>query len=137
MDMRLNGRLSMTWNSSSWCVGRPGIPSRVLYFSFVLKSERNFYFEQVAYQRILQLTYVEDLLVAAKALFVELFQPFLSSFVASLHAIGSAKLASSPSGESGINWDFAKALADWDKYFDKLLRTFEEKAIQVSLCASK
>ena len=38
---------------------------------------------QVAYQRILQLTYVDDLLAALKALFVKMFQPFLATFVAS------------------------------------------------------
>ncbi|KAJ3935854.1 MAG: SRP54-type protein [Lentinula lateritia] len=40
----------------------------------------------VAYQQILQLSYVDELLAALKAIFVKLFQPFLTTFVASLHA---------------------------------------------------
>jgi signal recognition particle receptor subunit alpha len=85
---------------------------------------------QVAYQRILQLTYVEDLLAALKTVFVQLFGPFLSSFVASLHATGVAALTN---GEQMVSWDFAKALEGWDNVFDKLLRGLEEKAAQVHM----
>ncbi|KAI0312464.1 P-loop containing nucleoside triphosphate hydrolase protein [Amylostereum chailletii] len=79
----------------------------------------------VAYQRILQLTYVEDLLAALKTLFVKLFQPFLASFVASMHAAqsGVATVASDPA-----MWNFSKAFEGWDTVFDKLLRGLEEKA---------
>ncbi|PCH38272.1 signal recognition particle binding protein [Wolfiporia cocos MD-104 SS10] len=78
----------------------------------------------VAWQRILQLTYVEDLLNALKTVFLKLFEPFLTAFVASLHA------ASSVSGQASSTWNFATAFENWDSVFDKILRGFEEKATQ-------
>ena len=83
---------------------------------------------QVAYQRILQLTYVDDLLTAMKALFIQLFEPFIATFVASLHAINTGKQPST--GQSP--WNFTKAFEGWDNMFDKLLKSFEEKAAQVN-----
>ncbi|KAI0747993.1 signal recognition particle binding protein [Daedaleopsis nitida] len=82
----------------------------------------------VAYQRILQLTYVDELLLALKTLFVKLFQPFLATFVASLHVSSTAKLSSS--ADTSTSWDFRKALDGWDAVFDKLLRGLEDKAAQ-------
>ncbi|KAJ7261356.1 signal recognition particle binding protein [Mycena haematopus] len=81
----------------------------------------------VAYQRILQLTYVDDLLAALKTLFVKMFQPFLATFVASLHAINSGKAAVV---EAASAFSFADAFDGWDKMFDKLLRSLEDKAAQ-------
>ncbi|VDC00875.1 unnamed protein product [Peniophora sp. CBMAI 1063] len=75
----------------------------------------------VAYQRILQLTYVEDLLVSLKTLFVKLFQPFLTSFVASLHA-------ASTTVTSVTTLNLATAFEGWDAVFDKLLKGLEDKA---------
>jgi signal recognition particle receptor subunit alpha len=86
----------------------------------------------VAYQRILQLTYVEDLLAALKSLFIKLFEPFLATFVASLHAVNSGKLSS----ELTASWNFSKAFEGWDKVFDKLLRGLEDKAAQASFSLS-
>lgn len=86
---------------------------------------------QVAYQRILQLTYVDDLLTAMKALFIKLFEPFLATFVASLHAISSGKQVSSTAQDPSASWNFAAAFEGWDKVFDKLLKGIEEKAAQV------
>ncbi|KAJ7787533.1 Longin-like domain-containing protein, partial [Mycena leptocephala] len=80
----------------------------------------------VAYQRILQLTYVDDLLAALKTLFVKMFQPFLA-FVASLHAINSGKATIV---EAASVFSFADAFDGWDKMFDKLLRSLEDKAAQ-------
>ncbi|TFK88673.1 signal recognition particle binding protein [Polyporus arcularius HHB13444] len=82
----------------------------------------------VAYQRILQLTYVDELLLALKTLFIKLFQPFLASFVASLHVTSSAKLSSSAAPSA--SWNFRKAFEGWDGVFDKLLRGLEDKAAQ-------
>ncbi|KAH9901259.1 P-loop containing nucleoside triphosphate hydrolase protein [Cubamyces lactineus] len=82
----------------------------------------------VAYQRILQLTYVEDLLNALKTLFIKLFQPFLTTFVASLHVTTTVKL--SASADTHTSWNFAKAFDGWDAVFDKLLRGLEDKAAQ-------
>ncbi|KAJ7702343.1 signal recognition particle binding protein [Mycena rosella] len=81
----------------------------------------------VAYQRILQLTYVDDLLAALKTLFVKMFQPFLATFVASLHAINSGKATVV---EAAGAFSFAEAFDGWDKMFDKLLRSLEDKAAQ-------
>ncbi|KAF8078117.1 SRP54-type protein [Lyophyllum atratum] len=80
----------------------------------------------VAYQRILQLTYVNDLLTALKSLFVKYFEPFLTSFVASLHAINTGKAVA---GEIA-SWNFAKAFEGWDNVFDKLLKGLEDRAAQ-------
>jgi signal recognition particle receptor subunit alpha len=83
--------------------------------------------KQVAYQRILQLTYVDELLHASKTLFIKYFEPFITAFVASLHAINSA----GSTAVQAANWDFSKAFEGWDAIFDKLLRGFEEKAASV------
>jgi signal recognition particle receptor subunit alpha len=83
--------------------------------------------DQVAYQRILQLTYVDDLLAALKTLFVKLFEPFLVAFVASLHAVNKPAIT----GASMTTWDFSKAFEGWDAVFNKLLRGLEEKAAEV------
>ncbi|KAG1723882.1 signal recognition particle, alpha subunit, N-terminal-domain-containing protein [Suillus lakei] len=84
----------------------------------------------VAYHRILQLTYVDDLLAALKALFIKLFEPFLATFVASLHAIKNGKLVSAAARDSPTAWNLAKAFEGWDGVFDKLLKGFEDKAAQ-------
>ncbi|KAG6817088.1 hypothetical protein H0H87_012856 [Tephrocybe sp. NHM501043] len=77
----------------------------------------------VAYQRILQLTYVNDLLTALKNVFVKYFEPFLTTFVASLHtAKGAISDVSS--------WNFAQAFEGWDAIFDKLLKGLEDRAAQ-------
>ena len=87
----------------------------------------------MAWQRILQLTYVDDLLAALKTLFIKLFEPFLATFVASLHAVNSGKATSAVAGTIPATWNFAKALEGWDNVFDKLLRGLEDKAAQVCL----
>jgi signal recognition particle receptor subunit alpha len=80
----------------------------------------------VAYQRILQLTYIDDLLTAMKRLFVHYFEPILTAFVASLHAINATSAALQNS-----TWDFKKSFKNWDLLFDKLLKELEEKAASV------
>jgi signal recognition particle receptor subunit alpha len=89
---------------------------------------------KVAYQRILQLTYVDDLLGALKTVFVKLFQPFVAAFVASLHAVNSSAVALSNSASDPIRWNFAKAFEGWDAAFDKLLKGLENKAAEVCSC---
>lgn len=106
----------MTSNSSLWCASLdPPNSSTCIH--------------QVAYSRILQLTYVDELLVSLKSLFVKLFEPFLTTFVASLHALQQGKTAVPSS------WDFNSVFEGWDKVFDKLLRGLEDKAALVSLLA--
>ncbi|THV07888.1 P-loop containing nucleoside triphosphate hydrolase protein [Dendrothele bispora CBS 962.96] len=79
----------------------------------------------VTYQRILQLTYVDELLASLKTLFVKLFQPILTTFVASLHAVSTGKVVAA---ETIATWNFSTAFENWDKIFDTLLKTLEEKA---------
>lgn len=86
-------------------------------------------YEQVAYQQILQLTYVDDLLAAMREVFVKLFAPFIITFVQSLRATGAADSKRAP---TKATWDFSSTLAGWNDIFDKLLRGFEAKAAQVS-----
>lgn len=70
--------------------------------------------------------------MALKALFVKLFQPFLSGFVASLRASSSSSLkASGTASETALSWDFAKVFEKWDNVFDDLLKQIEAKAAQV------
>lgn len=85
----------------------------------------------MAYQRILQLTYVDELLAALKTLFIKLFEPFLATFVASLHAVNNGKPSSSGIETTAASWNFTKAFENWDNIFDKLLRGLEDKAAQV------
>lgn len=70
---------------------------------------------------------MNDLLDALKSLFVEIFQPFLTTFVASLHAMNTAKVVSG----QVASWNFAKAFDGWDSVFDKVLRGLEDKSAQV------
>lgn len=70
------------------------------------------------------MTYVDDLMAAMKTLFVQLFEPFLTAFVASLHRkVGEVA--------SVMDWNFAMAFDGWDKMFDKLIKGLEDKATQV------
>lgn len=103
----------------------------VRFFLFLCVQIRNPFRSQVAYQRILQLTYVDDLLGALKTVFVKLFQPFLAAFVASLHAVNSSAVTLSNSASEPIRWNFARALEGWDAAFDKLLKGLENKAAEV------
>jgi signal recognition particle receptor subunit alpha len=73
-------------------------------------------------------------LVALKTVFVELFQPFIAAFVASLRAVNSTAVALSNSASEPTRWNFAKALEGWDATFDKLLKGLENKAAEVRFC---
>ncbi|KAJ1307980.1 hypothetical protein OPQ81_002055 [Rhizoctonia solani] len=74
----------------------------------------------VAYQRILQLTYVDDLLNVMRSVFVDMFAPFLKNFLAAVHA-GTAAVT---------HFDFKSQFAEWDTTFDKILRSLQDKAAQ-------
>jgi signal recognition particle receptor subunit alpha len=84
---------------------------------------------QVAYQRILQLTYVEELLETIKTLFVQLFEPFLVAFVASLRAVNTGKTIAI---EAAKSWNFQEVFEKWDKVFDKVLQGLELKDAKAS-----
>ncbi len=89
---------------------------------------------QVAYQRILHLTYVDELLGALKTVFVELFRPFIAAFVASLRAVNNTAVTLSNSASEPTRWNIAKAFEGWDTTFDKLLKGLENKAAEVRSC---
>ncbi|KJA18586.1 hypothetical protein HYPSUDRAFT_45131 [Hypholoma sublateritium FD-334 SS-4] len=80
----------------------------------------------VAYQRILQLTYVDDLLAAMKRVFIQYFSPFVATFVTSLHSINAVGTAAA----QAATWDFSKTFERWDSIFNTLLKVLEEKAAQ-------
>ena len=66
-----------------------------------------------------------------KKLFIQYFQPFVASFVASLHSVNNVKTAVN----QATTWDFVSTFQHWDTLFDKLLKGLEEKASQVYLSA--
>lgn len=117
--------LSSGLSSTSWS-------SFSLYATFSLGQRRYAVltprFGQVAYQRILQLTYVDDLLDAMKTLFLQLYEPIIVAFVASLKPLVN-QVAALADGNALST--LRKALDSWDKMFDKLLRSAEDKAAKV------
>jgi signal recognition particle receptor subunit alpha len=70
--------------------------------------------------------------VALQTVFVKLFQPFLTTFIASLHSTAGKTIGTADRDGIGI-FDFSKAFEGWDEVFNKLLRGFEEKATQVCI----
>lgn len=85
----------------------------------------------VVYQRILQLTYIPQLLASIKDLFLDFFKPFVL-------ALGEA---TGPSGKSNLNSlsiarklksEFEARLKEWEMTFLKTLRTLERDAAQNS-----
>ncbi|KAL9715022.1 hypothetical protein Ac2012v2_001682 [Leucoagaricus gongylophorus] len=77
----------------------------------------------VAWQRIIQLTYVDELLLALKTLFIKYYEPFIAALVASLHALDSAKSVTL----EPTTWNFAKVFENWDNIFNKILQGLEDK----------
>lgn len=75
---------------------------------------------QVAWQRIIQLTYVDQLLLALKTLFIKYYEPFIASLVASLHSTKSLTL-------EPTSWNLSKAFENWDSIFDNILQGLEDK----------
>jgi signal recognition particle receptor subunit alpha len=82
---------------------------------------------------MLQLTYAEDLLSAVKSVFLALYQPFLTNFVSSLHG---GRVFSAHAGgdeahrERPLAWSIPGILLGWDKTFDKILKSIEDKVAQ-------
>ena len=64
-----------------------------------------------------------------KRLFVQYFEPFVTTFMTSLHSLATTKM----SAPGTASWDFSKVFERWDILFDKLLKGLEEKAAQVPL----
>jgi signal recognition particle receptor subunit alpha len=70
------------------------------------------------YQRILQLAYIPDLLARVKALFLDLFTPFLRALLA--HSRNSTSALS-----SSLRRSFAEGLKAWEETFTRTLRELE------------
>lgn len=82
----------------------------------------------VAYQRILQLTYVEDLLVAIRAAFLGAYEGTVRAIVDSTH--GKDGLVGGRGIFGGQGW--AKLFKGWEETFARILREFEMGAAKVS-----
>lgn len=86
------------------------------------------------HQRILHLAYVPTLLAQVKALFLDLFKPFLGAILANTRpalAGGAAKLTAEARAQ------LAAALKDWDTVFTSTLRKLEREAAQQARSAAK
>ncbi|KAJ9477481.1 Signal recognition particle receptor subunit alpha-like protein [Pseudozyma hubeiensis] len=84
----------------------------------------------VVYQRILQLSYIDDLLDTIRSLFTDLFAPFVRKLaLSSKSAISSGSSKAATLSESA-RLEFAAALQEWDDIFTKTLRNLEKAAAQ-------
>ncbi|CDR87837.1 related to SRP101-signal recognition particle receptor, alpha chain [Sporisorium scitamineum] len=84
----------------------------------------------VVYQRILQLSYIDELLDTIRSLFTDLFAPFVQKLaLASKSAISSGTSKAATLSESA-RLEFAAALKEWDDIFTKTLRNLEKAAAQ-------
>jgi signal recognition particle receptor subunit alpha len=84
----------------------------------------------VVYQRILQLSYIEELLDTVRSLFTDLFASFVRKLALSSKsavASGTSKAATLP---ESARLEFSAALKEWDDIFSKTLRSLEKAAAQ-------
>ncbi|CAO1617337.1 unnamed protein product [Jaminaea pallidilutea] len=94
------------------------------------------------HQRILHLAYIPTLLAQVRALFLDIFKPFLGAILANTRPSLSGSsggsdgsLASKLNGEARAR--FAAALKDWEVVFTSTLRKLEQEAAQQARSASK
>lgn len=86
---------------------------------------------QVVYQRILQLSYIDDLLSSIKELFTSLFAPFVRALLDSSRATLSANaVVGTAALGSKLRADFAETLKEWEDVFSRTLRQLERLAAQ-------
>ncbi|SNX82626.1 related to SRP101 - signal recognition particle receptor, alpha chain [Melanopsichium pennsylvanicum] len=84
----------------------------------------------VVYQRILQLSYIDELLETVRSLFTDLFAPFVRKLAqSSKSAIASGTSKAATLSES-MCLEFSTALKEWDEIFTKTLRSLEKAAAQ-------
>ncbi|PWZ03248.1 P-loop containing nucleoside triphosphate hydrolase protein [Testicularia cyperi] len=84
----------------------------------------------VVYQRILQLSYIDDLLDTIKSLFVELFAPFVRKLLQSSKSAVSSGMSRPVTLPPSARDEFATSLKEWDDIFTKTLRSLEKQAAQ-------
>ncbi len=84
----------------------------------------------VVYQRILQLSYIDELLDTIRSLFTDLFASFVRKLAqSSKSAIASGTSKAATLSESA-RLEFSAALKEWDDIFTKTLRSLEKAAAQ-------
>lgn len=85
----------------------------------------------VVYQRILQLTYIPQLLTSVKASFLDMFKPFVVALREATQP-GRAMSSTSLLAVRRLKQEFDARLQDWESSFLKLLRGLEREAAQVN-----
>ncbi|TIA70392.1 hypothetical protein E3P92_02812 [Wallemia ichthyophaga] len=72
----------------------------------------------IAYSKIIQLGWVDELLETAKALFVSLFKPVIEHIIAAL---------SGATPDDAVNLDLPAMFKGWDEVFDQLVNDIDKK----------
>ena len=84
----------------------------------------------VVYQRILQLSYIDELLERVKALFIQLFSPFIRKLTQSSKSAAASASSRLVTLTESARLQFAASLDEWDQIFTSTLRNLEKAAAQ-------
>ena len=84
----------------------------------------------VVYQRILQLSYIDELLDTVRSLFTDLFAPFVRKLAQSSKSALASGTSKAATLSESTRLEFAAALKEWDDIFTKTLRSLEKAAAQ-------
>lgn len=84
----------------------------------------------VVYQRILQLSYIDELLDTIRTLFTDLFAPFVRKLTLSSKSAISSGASRVITLSESARLEFASALKEWDNIFTRTLRNLEKAAAQ-------
>lgn len=84
----------------------------------------------VVYQRILQLSYIDELLETVRALFTDLFAPFVRKLALSSKSAIASGTSKAATLSEAARLEFNAALKEWDDIFTKSLRGLEKAAAQ-------
>ncbi|SPO22445.1 related to SRP101 - signal recognition particle receptor, alpha chain [Ustilago trichophora] len=84
----------------------------------------------VVYQRILQLSYIEELLDTVHSLFIDLFAPFVRKLAQSSKSALASGTSKAATLSESARLEFSAALKEWDDIFTKTLRNLEKAAAQ-------
>ncbi|EST06171.1 Signal recognition particle receptor, alpha subunit, N-terminal [Kalmanozyma brasiliensis GHG001] len=84
----------------------------------------------VVYQRILQLSYIEELLETVRSLFSDLFASFVRKLAQSSKSAVASGTSKAATLSESARLEFAAALREWDDIFTKTLRNLEKAAAQ-------
>lgn len=84
----------------------------------------------VVYQRILQLSYIDELLDTVRSLFTDLFAPFVRKLALSSKSALASGTSKAATLSKSARLEFSTALKEWDDIFTKTLRNLEKAAAQ-------